>query len=92
VQVWRVLGSVYAQIGQPEKGIEALNRALELGPEQGDAWDTHRMLAVLYSQIGELQQAVDHAEMALQNAPDGQQDNLEQLLAQLESATNGESE
>jgi tetratricopeptide (TPR) repeat protein len=92
VQVWRVLGSVYAQIGQPEKGIEALNRALELGSEQEDAWDTHRMLAILYSQIGEPQQAVDHAEMALQNAPDGQQANLEQLLAQLESATSGESE
>jgi len=92
VQVWRVLGSVYAQIGQPEKGIEALNRALELGPEKEDAWDTHRMLAILYSQIGEPQQAVHHAEIALQNAPDGQQANLEQLLAQLESATSGESE
>jgi hypothetical protein len=92
VQVWRVLGSVYAQIGQPEKGIEALNRGLELGPEQEDSWDTHRMLAILYSQVGEPQQAVDHAEVALQNAPDGQQGNLEQLLAQLESATGGESE
>jgi len=92
VQVWRVLGSVYAQIGQPEKGIEALNRALELGPEEADVWDTHRMLAILYSQIGNPQQAVDHAEKALQNAPEGQQANLEQLLAQLESATAGGDE
>jgi tetratricopeptide (TPR) repeat protein/MFS family permease len=87
VQVWRVLGSVYAQIGQPEKGIEALNRALELAPESEDAWDTHRMLAILYSQVGEPDQAIDHAESALQGAPDQQQADLEELLAQLESAT-----
>ncbi len=92
VRVWRVLGSVYAQVGQPDKAIQALNRALELAPEAEDAWDTHRMLAILYSQVGEQNRAIDHAETALQDAPGEQQAGLEELLAQLQTGTEGGQE
>jgi len=84
VQAWRVLGSIEAQRGQVDEGIEALQRALELAPEGGDAWDTHRILAILYNQLGQGDQALAHAEQALEKAPENQQGNLEQLLAQLQ--------
>jgi tetratricopeptide (TPR) repeat protein len=84
VQAWRVLGSIYAQSGQIQQGIEALQRALELDPDGRDAWDTHRILAILYNELGEAGRALTHAEQALEKAPEDQQGNLEQLLAQLQ--------
>jgi tetratricopeptide (TPR) repeat protein len=86
VQAWRVLGSLYAQTDRPQQGIEALQRALELAPDGEDAWDTHRILAILYSQLGQRDAALTHAEQALQTAPENQQGNLEQLVAQLKGS------
>jgi tetratricopeptide (TPR) repeat protein len=84
VQAWRVLGSLYAQTGQPQQAVEALEQALELSPNRNDAWDTHRMLAILHNQLGQQDTALSHAEQALQMAPENQQGKVEQLLAQLQ--------
>jgi tetratricopeptide (TPR) repeat protein len=86
IHAWRVLGSLYAQQGQLEQAIEALQQALALAPQGADAWDTHRMLAIVYSQLGEQDRALEHAQTALQTAPEQQQEDLEQIVAQLQGS------
>jgi tetratricopeptide (TPR) repeat protein len=89
-QVWRLLGSLYGQTGEPQKGIEALEQALELAPNGNNAWDTHRLLAILYSQIERSDAALRHAEQALQMAPEQQQGDLQELVAQLQGGGGSE--
>jgi tetratricopeptide (TPR) repeat protein len=84
-QAWRVLGSVYAQLGRLDEAIIAFQRALEQNPEASDAWDTHRMLAITYSQSGQHETALYHAQMALQSAPEAQQLEMQALVEQLQS-------
>jgi tetratricopeptide (TPR) repeat protein len=88
-QVWRVLGSLYAQLERPAEGIQALQRSLELAPEANDAWDSHRILAILYNQAGQNAKALSHAEKALEMAPEDQKANIENLVAQLQSLSQG---
>jgi tetratricopeptide (TPR) repeat protein len=91
-QVWRVYGSVLAQLSRPNEAIDALLQALEIAPEASDAWDTHRILAILYNQIGQIDTAIEHAQKSLELAPEDQQPNIQQLVAQLQAAGSGGSE
>jgi tetratricopeptide (TPR) repeat protein len=90
IQVWRVLGSVYAQLGSPGEASYAFQRVLELAPDASDAWDTHRLLALMHGQLGQNEKALYHAQMALQLAPESQQPELQALVDQLQSSSEGD--
>ncbi len=86
-EIWHTLGSVYAQLGRLEEAIAVSQEALELAPEAEDAWDAHQALATLYSQLGRPDDALSHAQMAWQLAPEEEKPALQDLIAQLQQAT-----
>jgi adenylate cyclase len=63
-----LLGYLYVQIGEYEKGIEAGERAIEVGPSSADA---HSMLAQVLNFSGRAQEAISLNEKAFRLNPVG---------------------
>jgi tetratricopeptide (TPR) repeat protein len=88
--IWYILGSdVYPHLGRLDESIFALQRSLELAPENR-VWETHYALSINYSQLGQRDEAVGSAQLALELAPEEHRAELEALLKELEPTSEGE--
>ena len=67
VRAWRELGSVLVSMGRQEEGVAAIDRALELDPE--DAGALAAMGRTFFIGLGEFQQAVGWYERAVARSP-----------------------
>lgn len=63
-EAWRNVGLSYLNSGQPDKALNALNKAVEINPNSHIA---QSYLAVYYQRQNNLQKAADYYKMAIEN-------------------------
>ncbi|TMQ31886.1 MAG: tetratricopeptide repeat protein [Planctomycetota bacterium] len=68
VDAWNNLGNVLAELGEADEAVEALEKALELDPDYGDA---HYNLADVLDSQGRKEQAAEHWRSYLRQQPVG---------------------
>ena len=66
-RLWMLVGNVYYDLGQIERGIDHLNKALEIRPDFAAA---HNNLASAYVATGRYPPAIKHLKRALEIQPD----------------------
>jgi tetratricopeptide (TPR) repeat protein len=86
---WAGLGDAYGRMSLFQEAADAYEQALALAPQAADAWEVHRALAEVYDRMGQSSPAVLHAQEALRLAPEEEQADLQQWLAELQSAAEG---
>ena len=62
LKAYNNLGNIYIFLGENEKAVEILKRALEINP---DSPEVHNNIAVAYFKLGEYDLAVKHYDRAI---------------------------
>ena len=78
------LGEVQEQLGEPDQAIQAYQKALETLPEAAENWQVMLSITRLYAQQQDFANALDYARKALPATPEGQQQPILDLIAQLD--------
>lgn len=83
-RAWLRASQLYAELGRPEEGIDALNRVRELDPDNQvlALWNYDYSRAQLYAAMTEFDTAVQLAQNALLAAPDQFKPQIETFISQ----------
>jgi len=79
-----VLAGVYQRLGDIDNTITTLEESLNYANRKNDAWKVEENLAQLYWNKKDIDKAIINLQEALMNAPEDQQQRLQELLAQLQ--------
>jgi tetratricopeptide (TPR) repeat protein len=78
--------NVYFPQNRLAEALATQQRVVQLGANDPNAWDDHRVLAILLAQTGQLPQALQEAQTALSKAPQANQAEVNSLIAQLQGS------
>ena len=79
-----LIGDTSRLVNDLEGAVTAYERALAIAPNMENAWNVLLNLALLYQELGQLDQALELATAALNAAPEGQRQQINDFIVQLE--------
>ena len=77
--------NVYYPQQRYTEAISTQQRVIQLAAKDPNLWDDHRVMAIILAQTGQLQQALQEAQLALSTAPQANQAEINNLIAQLQA-------
>jgi tetratricopeptide (TPR) repeat protein len=79
-----LIGDTSRLMNDLEGAVTAYERALAIAPNMENAWNVLLNLALLHQELNQLDQALEYAAQALSVAPDGQRQQINDFIVQLE--------
>ena len=79
-----LIGDTSRLMNDLQAAAAAYERALAIAPNLENAWNVHLNLALLYQELGQIDQALAHATAALNAAPEGQRQQINDFVVDLE--------
>jgi tetratricopeptide (TPR) repeat protein len=80
-----LVGDISRAMNDLQTAAAAYERALTLAPNLENAWNVHLNLALIYQGQAQFELALNHAMAALNSAPEGQRQQINDFIVQLES-------
>jgi superkiller protein 3 len=84
-----LIGDISRAMNDLQTAATAYEQALALAPSLDNAWNVHLNLALIYQGEGQLDLALTHATAALNAAPEGQRQQINDFIVQLEQQSSG---
>jgi tetratricopeptide (TPR) repeat protein len=82
LQIYLLLGDLYADMGELEQAVAVYEKARELDPND---YGSYRGLAIVYQRLGRLDEALDEAERARDLAPSEKKGQIDELVTELKA-------